>query len=94
LSPGVHRTANVVPDGRFDLPLVEESGGWAIEYEGGGDTHRAAGVVVHIQEHLAACGLTGGRRLSAGLGALDDYSPGRLQPPAKFRVNDAGTIRA
>lgn len=60
-------SAHVVPDLRFELPLVDEPWGVALEHQPRIQFGGVASSLVDVEKHLAIGNLTSGFSLSAGL---------------------------
>ena len=84
----VHRTTNVIPDARIDLPLVYEAWRVTREHQARIDVHGAACVVVDVKQNLAGGLPAGGLRLAAGSRSLDQHGPGGSEPVGEFRVGN------
>jgi hypothetical protein len=83
----VDETANVVPDRRFDLPLVDQPWLAAIEDERRVNSKRLPGHRVDVEQHLTSGRPARGFRLAASLRALDDHGAGRRQPSTKLGID-------
>ncbi len=90
----VHFPPDMVPQGRLDLPLVDQPGRLPGQHQGWGRRRRAARILVHVQQHLAGRHPTGHGRLAAGAGALDQHRAGGFQPVREFRVADPRVVPA
>jgi hypothetical protein len=69
--------ANVVPDARLDLPLVDQPWRFAGEDQAGIDLGGFPCFPVNVEQYLALGLLPSGFRLATGFGALDKDRPGR-----------------
>ena len=89
----IHSAADMVPDHRGGLPLVEQSRSPAFEHQVGIDRDHVLSTSVHIQKDLARGHLTGSNRLAAGSRTLDQNRSGRCQALFQFPVgNTAGVV--
>ena len=88
----VDRATQVVPQRRFDLPLVKEPRDRTVQHEAGIDRDRTAGVVVDVQQDLAAGHLSRRGRLAATLRALDHDGPRRGEAGRQLRIDDTRTV--
>ena len=74
LATVVDRTADVVPDPRLDLPLVDQPRRRSVEHELRVELDRSASVRVDVEPHVAGGDLERRRCLATGLRPLDDHS--------------------
>ena len=92
LRPIVDGATNVIPDRRFDLPLVDEAWHGAGQHGAGREGGRRAGVGVHVQQHFTSGDLASGLGFSARFGTLDHDGARCLKAKAEFAVHDARQI--
>lgn len=88
----VHATSHMVPDCRYELPLIDQARAVSIEQQSRCHEPRRPCLIVNVEAHLAPCGLPRGLRLAASAGTLDEYRAGRSEAGAELRVDDAGTV--
>ena len=90
----IHLAPDMVPDGRLDLPLVDESRPVSGQHQCGIDGHGLASVLVDVEQHLAGRALPGGFRFAAGSWTLDQHGPGGTQPFFQLLVRDSPYVHS
>ena len=80
--------ADMVPDGGFQLPFVDQSGRVAFQDGCRIRADHPPGVVVHVEQHLALCRLHGGSRLPGRLGTFDENRAGSSQQFSQLGIDD------
>ena len=68
----VDRPSDMVPDIRFNLPLVDQTRSVSVQNEGGIDPYGASGSDIDIEEDLTSCSLPCCCRFARRFWALDE----------------------
>jgi len=84
--------ADVVPDRRLDLPLVEEPWRRTVEHERRIDLDRRSGVTVDIEQDLTRSYLPGGGRLATRPWPLDHDGANGTQASNELAIYDPRLI--
>ena len=92
-APTVDFPPHMVPDGRFELPFIDQARGRAIQDSHGVGADHPPSIDVDIQQHLALCRLHGRGRLAGSLGSFHQDRAGGVQQFFQFGINDPGQVR-
>lgn len=88
----IDRPPYVIPNPRLQLPLVDEARALTVQHQRRIDRSGEPCLRIHVQPYLAACGLSSGLGLAAGLGPLDQDSADRLRGSLELRVHDSWSV--
>lgn len=88
----IHGAADVIPDGRLDLPFVEQARRAAVKDEGRINGDRLSSPCVDIEQDFARGALSCGGRLPARFRPFHDNRAGRPQPVGQLVVNDSISV--
>jgi len=91
-SSRVNLPANLIPDRRHELPLVDQSWPLAVEERGRRQETRCARFVIDVEAYLAGGRLPGCLCLAAAAGAVDHHGAGRGETGRKLGVGDPRSV--
>jgi hypothetical protein len=88
----VDGSAYMVPDGRLDLPFIDQARGWSIQNKGWIDPNRLTSCFIGVESNFTFCELPSGRGLSACLWPFEDDCPEAFDSVDKVFIDDPWPI--
>lgn len=88
----VDSPANVVPDRRLDLPLVQQPGNRPVQHQRRIDTRRSERLRVDVEQHHAARPPPGRLGLAARLGAFDDHGAHSIESATQLIIDNSWQV--